>query len=181
MADWKIARRLPHCAHCERAFAEGERHASLLSIRGEELSRSDACLGCFAAAETEAGLELFFWFTKHSPGKRALQLDLGTLEELFLRLEGQTLVGVRELRYVLCLLLMRKRRLKLERVERGPEGEAMLVRRPRREESWKVFVFDFSKERLEQLRAELLEIFEGAEPPGLSEAVSPALEEPAGA
>jgi hypothetical protein len=75
------------------------------------------------------------------------------------------------MRYVLCLILMRKRRLKLARVERGAEGEAMLVRRPRREESLRVFVFDFSPERLEELRHELLQVFEGADPALLPEPV----------
>ncbi len=59
---------------------------------------------------------------------------------------------------------MRKRRLKLQRVERGPEGEALVVRRPRREEGWRVYVFDFGPERLEELRGELLRVFEGADP-----------------
>ena len=39
----------------------------------------------------------------------------------------------------------------------------MLVRRPRREESFTVRAFDFSPERIDELRARLREVFEGAE------------------
>jgi len=163
MAEWKITTRTPECSACGRTFPEGERHVSALSLQGEDLRRIDSCEACF---KPEAGREdLFFWFTRTRAGRRrALEFDLPTLEQLFLRLEGRSEKRIRELRYVLCLILMRKRRLKLQRVERGSEGEAMIVRRPRRDEGWKVFVFDFSIERLEELRGELLQVFEGADP-----------------
>jgi hypothetical protein len=162
MAEWKITTRTPECSACGRTFPEGERHVSALSLQGEELQRIDACEACF---RPEPGREdLFFWFTRTRAGRRGLEFDLPTLEQLFLRLEGRSEKRIREVRYVLCLILMRKRRLKLQRVERGPEGEAMLVRRPRRDEAWRVFVFDFGPERLEELRHELLQVFEGADP-----------------
>ncbi|MBK7643628.1 MAG: hypothetical protein IPJ19_11385 [Planctomycetes bacterium] len=173
MADWKIKTRTPECSTCSRAFPEGERHVSALSLQGEELQRFDCCEACF---RPEAGREdLFFWYARSRPGKtRALEFDLPTLEQLFLGLEGRAERRIREMRYVLCLILMRKRRLKLQRVERGSEGEAMLVRRPRREESLRVFVFDFSPERLEELRHELLQVFEGADPALVPEPVESA-------
>jgi hypothetical protein len=163
MAEWKITTRTPECSACKRTFPEGERHVSALSLQGEELSRIDSCEACF---RPEAGREdLFYWFTRTRLGRRrGLEFDLPTLEQLFLRLEGRSEKRIREVRYVLCLILMRKRRLKLQRVERGPEGEAMVVRRPRRDEGWRVFVFDFGPERLEELHQELLAVFEGADP-----------------
>src|SRR6185369_16451260 len=108
--------------------------------------------------------DLFYWFTRHNVDRRRLHLDLATLEQLFLRLEGRAEQKVRELRYVLCLLLMRKRRLKLVRIERGSNGESLLVKRPRRTETSEVFVFDFAPERVDELRRELVGIFEGSEP-----------------
>lgn len=163
MADWKLSSRTSDCSTCGRTFADGERHVSSLSIRGEDLARQDACEPCF---RPEPGREdLFFWFTRsRQDRRRSLAFDLPSLEQLFLRLEGREERRIRELRYVLCLILMRKRRLKLQRVERSEEGEAMLVRRPRRDEAWRVFVFDFGIERLESLRQELLNVFEGADP-----------------
>jgi hypothetical protein len=134
----------------------------LLSIRGEELSRSDSCSACFQPSPERENL--FFWFTRmSSKEKRGLEFDLPTLEQLFLRLEGRTQTRIRQLRFVLCLILMRKRRLKLERVSRGEDGEALVVRQPRRQETWKVYVFDFSPERLASLQGELLQVFDGAD------------------
>lgn len=164
MSDWKFRRRQGWCSACETRFAEGDRHVSALLIQGEDLCREDHCLVCFGK---RSGLDdLFFWYTRHHEKKRAFALDLSTLEHLFLQLEGRVEPRVRELRYVLCLLLMRKRRLKLDRVLRGAEGEgeSMLCHRPRRKEALRVFVFDFTPERMQALRGDLVGLLEGAEP-----------------
>ena len=95
-----------------------------------------------------------------------MALDLESLEKLFLQLEGRSERAVRELRYLLCLLLMRKRRLKVERVERGADGESFLVKRPRRDARHRVFVFDFDEQRMTELREQLQAIFDGAEAVG---------------
>lgn len=169
MSDWKFRRRQGSCGACEKPFAEDERHASVLSIAGDELRRDDLCAACWQARPEQG--ELFFWFARHHAGRRGLQLDLGTLEQLFLRLEGRAEPRVRELRYLLALLLLRKRRLRIDRVLREADGEALLVHRPRRQEALRVHVFDFTAERMAALRADLVQLLEGAEPsPAGSEA-----------
>ena len=160
MSEWKFARRRDRCNACESAFEEGTRHVSALSLAGEDLSREDLCLSCWTA--NARGSEIFFWFTRMRGDRRSLRLDLPMLEQLFLRLEGRGEKKMIELRYVLCLLLMRKKRLKLVRVVREPV-ETMILRRPRRDESLKVMVCNLGVERIEDLRRELAEIFEGAE------------------
>ena len=162
LIEWKFQERRARCSACDAAYADGERHASVLSIAAEQITREDLCLGCWE--KRRAAEDLFFWFTRHRTDRRRLHLDLATLEQLFLQLEGRTETRVRELRYILCLLLMRKRRLKLVRVVRDAEGESLVVKRPRRTETCSVFVFDFAPERLDELRRELVRIFEGGEP-----------------
>jgi len=165
MTDWKFQRRQQCCAECERAFAEGERHASLLSIDGEALARADICNACWPGVQRKP--QLFHWFTSFHAGRRAMQLDLALLEQLFVGLENREETKLRELRYVLCLLLMRKRRLKLDRIVRAERGasDSMLVKRPRRKEAFRVFSFDFTAERTAELRTELLEILGGGDLP----------------
>jgi hypothetical protein len=170
MTDWTFRRRHGACGACARRFDDGERHASSLAIVGEDLRRDDLCEACWAARPASG--DLFHWFTRHREGKRGLQLDLGTLEQLFVRLEDRAEARVRELRYVLALLLLRKRRLKLDRILRDEGGEAMLVHRPRRPESFRVLVYDFTPERMQALRADLVLLLEGAEP-GAREGESP--------
>lgn len=164
MAEWRIRRRHGACGACEREFEDGERHASLLFVAGEDLAREDLCRACWTARAPD-GDDLLWWFTRyHRDRRRTLQLDLASLERLFVELEGRGEEKLRELRYLLCLLLMRKRKLKLARVRRGREGEFLVVRRPRREEELSVLVFDFSPERMDELRTHLHEMLEGAGP-----------------
>lgn len=178
MSDWKFRRRQAWCTRCTATFAEGERHVSCLRVAGDDVAREDICARCWTRAPE--GGELFFWFTRHYAGKRALQLDLGTLESLFVQLEGKGEGRVRELRYVLCLLLMRKRRLKLDRVTRGADegGEAMIVHRPRRKEALRVDVFDLSPERMAELRGDLVRLLEGASADDVATKASETLETP---
>jgi hypothetical protein len=163
MAEWRFRRRQEQCGICGRVFEEGERYVSALTITEEEIVREDACSRCWAGRAGVLDDELFYWFTRHrADRRRGLQLDLASLEALFEKLARREETAARELRFVLCLLLMRKRRLKLERVVRGADGEAMLVRKPRRKDTTRVYVFDFTPERLAELKGELQEVFESA-------------------
>ncbi|MFT4537638.1 MAG: hypothetical protein ACI835_000068 [Planctomycetota bacterium] len=132
---------------------------------GADGSATEATEATEAGVESDVnGEELFWWKTRHSVNKkRTVQLDLASLERLFVQLEGREEVKVRELRYILCLLLMRKRRLKVEKVDRGAEGESFIVKRPRVDERYRVWVYDFDAERMDAVRAQLQAVFDGAE------------------
>jgi hypothetical protein len=164
MADWKIRRRDGECTRCEAGFGEGDRHASLLRLDEEEtLLREDLCPDCFASGDTDS--YLFWWFTRfHEQRSKSLQLDLSSLERLFMELDGREEEKLRELRYLLCLLLMRKRKLKLQKVKRGKDGEVLVLRRPRRQEELEVWVYDFTPDRMEEMRTRLQEVLEGSGP-----------------
>lgn len=165
MADWKIHRREPVCSTCERPFEDGESHYSVLSFADDALGRVDHCAACFKEREEPGGEggDLVFWRTRHRVDpKRGLAVDFDAVEALFLALDGREETRLAELRYLLSLLLMRKRRLKLLRVKRRDGDERMVVRRPRRQEELEVAVFDLTPERAGELKAELERIFEGA-------------------
>ncbi len=167
MPDWHLSKRQTACGGCERAFEDGEAHISALSLSGEDLVREDRCLACWkraSAARGEGAHALLWWRTRHwNEKRRGIALDLEALEALFVGLEGREEVALQELRYVLCLILMRKRRLRIERVERDGEREALVVSRPKREPSYTVAVFDFDAAKIDELRQRLQEVFEGSE------------------
>ena len=160
--DWKLKRRDAACVDCGKAFEEEEAFFSVLTIDAEGLGRSDHCVRCFGE-RPESRADVVFWRTRRQPEKkRGLAVDFEAIEALFLALVGREEVRLQELGYLLSLLLMRKRRLKLVRVRRSGEGETMVLRRPRREEELEVVVFDLTPERMDALRRELERIVEGA-------------------
>jgi hypothetical protein len=160
MSDWRIQRKEACCASCERSFEAGEVHFSVLELGEDAVRRADACGACFGKRVPTEGE--IFWRTRRRDERRGLVVDFEAVEGLFLALEARQEERLRELRYLLCLLLMRKRRVKLVRVARRPDGEVMIVRRPRRPEELQVQVFDLAPERAAALRADLEGLFEGA-------------------
>jgi hypothetical protein len=160
MRDWKIHRREERCACCEAPFREGEHHFSILLFGAAGFEREDRCPICFAGGEASG--ELVFWRTEHRPReRRGLALDFDSIERLFLALAGRGEECLAELGYLLALLLLRKKRLKLVRVVRLEAGERLVVRQPRRTEELQVPVFDLSPERAEELRRDLERVFDG--------------------
>ena len=159
MSDWKIRRLRGECAKCERAFeTDGERILTQVRLDGDDVVREDHHPECWE----EPADAIFWWATRFAvKAKSTLALDFELIERLFFQLEGRSEDKIRELRYLLCLMLMRKRRLKLVKVHRGKEGEAMLVRQPRRKQEWRVFVCDFEPERIDVLRGELASLLDG--------------------
>ena len=170
MAQWKIGGRQALCAVCEHKFEDGERHHSMVRIHGDEIERQDGCQACwdkkeFGPVDEAAGDEhRFWWTTRHQvESHKTVAMDMDALQRLFLELQGREERNLAELRYVLCLLLMRKKRVKLERILRDDEGESFIVRRPRSDERYTVLVFDFTPERMAEIREHLQAIFDGVE------------------
>jgi hypothetical protein len=146
MADWKIDRRASTCRRCERAFEEGERFASCLSILGEDLGREDLCPQCWQGNVPGSPGELFWWFTRYEADRRrSVQLDLESLERLFLVLEGRR-APCGSCAPALSRALAQKS-AQGGRIERSSAGESFVVKRPRRDERHQVFVFDFDATR----------------------------------
>jgi len=181
MSEWRIHRREGRCSDCGSDFPEDEAFFSLLFIEGESLRREDRCPRCFAGPPPGSAGDsgLVFWRTRHRSDRRSrLAVDFEAIEELFLALEGRSEVRLQELRYLLALLLLRKKRLKLVGVRRHGGGETMCLRRPRRAEEYEVVVFELDSERAQGLKVELSRIFEGAGVEALLAAVPSAPESP---
>ena len=170
---WTITRRQGTCAETGYEFGDGERHVSLLRVNEGALERADLSLPAWrdlrSRIESEEASEeepLFWWMTRHEVAKKkTVAMDMESLAGLFVQLEGREEIQVRELRYVLCLLLMRKRRVKVEKVLRENGEESFLDKRPRDDTRYKVYVYDFEPERLDEVRAQLQAVFDGAEGP----------------
>jgi hypothetical protein len=186
MSHWKLGRRHPACLRCQRPFGEGEAHYSVLAASVDSLERLDLCHACWPAEQQTGAAGRAWWRARRPLGqRRGLAVDLEGLEALFHALAEASEERLRELRYVLSLLLLRKRRLFLVRATlralpgSDQRGEFLVVRRPRRkEEEFFVQVYDLGAGRMESLRADLERLFEGA---GLDDlAAAPQAEGPAG-
>ena len=127
--EYKIDSSARQCSACERAFGVGEEYYSAVVETQEEarLSRRDFCPACW-----QPDTQTFFSFWKTSvpepePTRGPRLIDFTRLLRLFERLEQAE--ENRRFRYVLALVLMRKRRLRLVSLRRlGGRAEVLTLR-----------------------------------------------------
>ncbi len=138
---WEIGRSNAQCGSCMTALAAGTAcWATLVEIdaasaekstsRGPlgRFARRDFCEACWQAGRRpEAPVVMFsYWKTTipEAEQKKKLFVDDGVLLDLFNRLESRTESADIQFRFVLALLLMRKRLIKYEGTEPPAETDS---------------------------------------------------------
>ncbi len=124
--EWKLAKPAVACGGCGQALAVSPVSYASLHEEGEAYTRRDTCSACW---EKGSDRGFSFWAYRPAPPPApAPRADLGAIREFYLKLAGKDGASDRLLRYMLGLFLVRKKRLRLDRTERGPEGEVLWIR-----------------------------------------------------
>jgi hypothetical protein len=127
MLDYQIQPNTRRCSATGRDLKPGERYFSVLLDEEGRFVRRDYSVEAWQGPPTGA---FSFWVGRIPSGetKKRPPIDDELLLDCFTRLDGETESGRVNFRFVLALLLMRRRRLKLEGsvVE---EGDEVLVMR----------------------------------------------------
>ena len=124
--DYDIAGISGSCAGCGKELAGGERFVAVLYDRGAEFQRQDYCLACWEERADSAGADDVFclWQGKvplpEEPRGRMVSDEV--LIDFFERLDGQVEPAKVNLRFVLALMLMRKRLLVYDGCEADEQG-----------------------------------------------------------
>ncbi len=131
MEDWQVARSSGVCSRCEGELTEGQEYYAVLRELDEGFERADYCLDCW----DEQAVEHFCFWRSRIPVRekkqaKSLLVDDAVLISFFERLESETEPIRVRFRFVLALILMRKRRLRYERTVREDDAEIWLMRQP---------------------------------------------------
>jgi hypothetical protein len=124
MVDYEIQRCTRHCASSGRELLEGETFYSVLLPRGAELARLDYSAEAWNGPPADA----IGWWKSQMPTREAKKAQLApsdVLLELFVGLADQPQQA--DKRYVLALLLVRRRILRLEETQTDDVGNETLV------------------------------------------------------
>jgi hypothetical protein len=130
--EYKVETSSRQCSRCDRRFAVGDEYYSAVTETAEEdrLARCDFCPACWAPADAYFS----FWKTRVPEPKEEPAgprfIDLERLLAVFERLADAEDPQGQRFRYVLALVLMRKRRLRLVSSRRlaGRRGEELTLR-----------------------------------------------------
>jgi len=173
-AGWRTGRRGAVCGRCEKAFVPRDAVISALfemsdasdgSDGGDDdapppFERADLCTACFEAEDAPAPYS--WWRTEvPEPDRRRAPLDLQVAREFLVRLLDEGAPERANLRYLLALLLMRKRLVRVEEQFRDAErGELMVVTVPPDETLHEIPCPELGEEETAQLRDELGRLFD---------------------
>lgn len=162
MVNYDVPRCSKVCATTQRELKPGERFHSVLLVENGEIKRFDYSQDGWEGPpkiDTEQGTtELIGYWKSQLPSPNDNKVKLAPndiLLNLFDQLSDQ--LEKQEMRYVLVLLLIRRRVLRLEKEETVVEtGEkTMTVYCPKREATYRIPVCDPSEEQIEQMQETL--------------------------
>jgi len=129
--EYNITRATGRCAACERQMQPGEEFIALVrpapEDAEEEFLRADFCLACWASdgEQMRNGPGVLGVWRSRVPEpsqKRKTFVDDDLLVSFFERLDGTEEPAKRDFRFVLALILMRKKLLVYDRARQGADG-----------------------------------------------------------
>jgi hypothetical protein len=159
MTDYEVGRPTRHCAASERELQPGESFYSALIRDGTELRRVDYATEAWQGPpEGSVG-----WWKSQIPepgARRPHWAPNDVMLEFFDELADQA--EQEDVRYVLALLLVRRRVMRLEETERDAAGgETLVLYCPRREETYHVPAVQPSAERVDEIQEQLAGLLQG--------------------
>ncbi len=159
--EWHVARSSRTCAQSGAAIEAGQPFYSALVETDETFERKDYSPGAWP--EVDKGAFFSYWKNKggaaEAGGKRPA-IDFDRLLFFFDSLEDAEERQKRLFRYVLALILVRRRRLRLDDMSRTEQGDRLVVYDRRSERTVEVLAPEATREELEQVQARLSQIFE---------------------
>jgi hypothetical protein len=163
MTDIEIQRCTRHCAVTGRRLEDGEEYFTELRSQGADLERVDYSVGAWTGPRDET----ISWWKSRVPTpetRRARWAPNDVLLEVFQDL--LTRPEQADKCYVMALLLVRRRILRLEDTEQSPQGEPQLALYcPRDEKTYHAPVQTPDDARIEEIQRELEQLlFAGGEP-----------------
>lgn len=163
LLDFEVQRCSRRCAATDRALDPGDECYSVLEVQGAEVIRKDFCVDVWKGApETALG-----WWKSRVPEPTAKKIKLApndVLLELFENLAASD--DQQDLRYVLALLLVRRRVLRVdvahsmdaEDIEAQPstiDSQVMSLYCPKKDATYDVAVAMPTGERIDEIQQQL--------------------------
>jgi hypothetical protein len=152
-ADWTIQKRTDTCAATGRAFVADEPFYTLLFEEAGGYRREDLCEAAFQARGAEAPPPFSFWRSRYTPPPPPAPEPLGkqTAEDLLRAYMAEQTPQHTNARYLLAVMLERKRLLREIEVRRSGDGGT--VRVYEHAKTGEVFIVPDPGLRLDQLAA----------------------------
>ncbi len=112
--EYKIRKTAGTCGGCSQEIPLDTEMVSTILLESIEPSRRDFCIACFERLDRKPEDEFAYWRTKRTGTKQVRRvIDFPTLRALFYRMAQQAGEEYRKIGYLVALLLLRKKYLRL--------------------------------------------------------------------
>lgn len=157
MMEYHIQPPTRRCATSGRELQVGERYFTALVESGDRLERRDFAAEAWKGPPAGA---FSYWAGKvpATPEHQKPRFDDDLLDDCFQRLEHAAEPGRVNFRYVLALLLIRRKRLKFEETHEVAGEERMLLSCPRTGRRWDVVNPRLSDEQMKAVQEEVFQV-----------------------
>jgi hypothetical protein len=183
--DYEISRATGKCAVTGREFQENDFYHAVLFESPQGLERRDYSVEAWTGPPENCVCHWKGRVPQREKKPATIAIDSSILMNLFCRLEDDSSQMRQKFRFVLALLLMRKRLLRFEQAVRGEDGEYWRVRLVQEQSVQRVLNPHLTEQEIERLSSQLTAILSG-DVSAIAEleeepADSAAVESPAGA
>lgn len=154
MIDYQIQPNGRRCSATQRELQPGEKVFSALLLHQGKFVRQDFSAEGWQGPPAGA---FGFWVGKvaAAESKRRPPINDELLNDFFLQLEGQNESARLNLRYVIALLLMRRRRFRFEETAKENDREVLVVRCVRTGATYRVLNPGLAEDELETVQDEV--------------------------
>ncbi len=163
--DYNISKTAGLCTTCEKQLEPEEDFVAVLRDTTDQFLREDFCIACWDAADKPEGADIFgIWHSKvpTAQEKKKLLIDDDLLINFFRRLDGESDEMKITFRFVLALVLMRKRLLIYDRLERRDDGdEVWLMHLRGSDETHEVLDPKMDEDKIAEVSGQLGQILNG--------------------
>jgi len=154
MTEYAIQPLSLRCARTGRELKPGEAYYSVLSESPDGFVRTDCCAEAWTGPPEGA---IGFWRSVVPQGtkERRTVIDASVLMDCFVRLTESEDDYKRNFRFILALLLLRRKALKLVGTSREVNRDILVLRVPASDEEYRVVNPDMSEEQLAAMQSEV--------------------------
>ncbi len=161
--QYNIARTEGTCHACQRKFEPGDHLVATVRDGEQELQRLDYCPECWDSSDTSRDPLLGVWRTRlpQAREKKKLFVDDEVLVSFFQRLEDAEEESRVAFRFVIALVLMRKKKLAYESSKTDDQGRDRWTMRLRgTDETYEVIDPQLDEQRIAEVSDQLGQILE---------------------
>ncbi|MDH3716591.1 MAG: hypothetical protein OES79_00595 [Planctomycetota bacterium] len=154
--EFEVQRCTRHCAETGQEFAPEEEFFSVLMVEDAQIIRKDYCTAAWQGPPADA----LGWWKSKMPSRNAHRLHWAPNDimlEYFEELQDQR--EKQDVRYVLALLMVRRRVLRVEdEAVNDQGGQRLTLYCARREKSYELDVVEPDRQRQQEIQEELAQL-----------------------